>query len=97
MTKLFNGTLELANGVKMPQLGLGVYKMTDSEQTVEAITYAIETGYRAIDTAAIYENERETGKAVSLWCSKGKSCSSHRSMEYCRGYDRDTPRPSRLH
>lgn len=64
MTKRFNGTLELANGVKMPQLGLGVYKMTDPGQTVEAITYAIETGYRAIDTAAIYENERETGEAV---------------------------------
>ena len=64
MSKLFNGTIELANGVKMPQLGLGVYKMTDPEQTVEAITYAIETGYRAIDTAAIYENERETGEAV---------------------------------
>lgn len=64
MTKRFNGTLELANGVKMPQLGLGVYKMTDPGQTVEAITYALETGYRAIDTAAIYENERETGEAV---------------------------------
>jgi len=64
MSKLFNGTLELSNGVKMPQLGLGVYKMTDSEQTVEAITYAIETGYRSIDTAAIYENERETGEAI---------------------------------
>jgi len=64
MSKLFNGTLELSNGVKMPQLGLGVYKMTDPGQTVEAITYAIETGYRAIDTAAIYENERETGEAV---------------------------------
>lgn len=64
MSKRFNGTLELANGVKMPQLGLGVYKMTDPGQTVEAITYAIETGYRAIDTAAIYENERETGEAI---------------------------------
>lgn len=48
----------------MPQLGLGVYKMTDPQQTVEAITYAIETGYRAIDTAMIYANERETGEAV---------------------------------
>jgi diketogulonate reductase-like aldo/keto reductase len=64
MTKLFNGTIELANGVNMPQLGLGVYKMTEPEQTVEAITYAIEKGYRAIDTAAIYENESETGEAV---------------------------------
>lgn len=64
MSKVFNAKKELANGVEMPQLGLGVYKMTDSQQTVEAITYAIETGYRAIDTAAIYNNERETGEAV---------------------------------
>lgn len=64
MSKRFNGIIELANGVKMPQLGLGVYKMTEPEQTIEAITYAIGTGYRAIDTAAIYENERETGEAV---------------------------------
>lgn len=64
MSKLFNGTIQLANGVEMPQLGLGVYKMTDPEQTVEAITYAIGNGYRAIDTAAIYENESETGEAI---------------------------------
>jgi len=64
MSKRFNGIIELANGVKMPQLGLGVYKMTEPEQTIEAITYAIGSGYRAIDTAAIYENERETGEAV---------------------------------
>lgn len=64
MTKLFNGTVKLANGVEMPQFGLGVFKMMDPGQTVEAITYAIETGYRAIDTAAIYENESETGEAV---------------------------------
>ena len=64
MSKLFNETIQLANGVEMPQFGLGVYKMTNPEQTVEAITYAIETGYRAIDTAAIYENEKETGEAI---------------------------------
>ncbi len=64
MSKVFSATKELINGITMPQLGLGVYKMTDPQQTVEAITYAIETGYRAIDTATIYDNERETGEAV---------------------------------
>ncbi len=64
MTKLFFDTVRLANGVEMPQLGLGVYKMTEPKQTIEAITYAIEIGYRAIDTAAIYENESETGEAI---------------------------------
>ncbi|WP_342514512.1 aldo/keto reductase [Sporosarcina sp. FSL K6-1522] len=64
MTKVWTGTKELANGVHMPQFGLGVYKMTDSKQTFEAITYAIETGYRAIDTASFYDNEKETGEAL---------------------------------
>src|SRR5690606_28335362 len=60
----FEGNVTLSNGVEMPQLGLGVYKMTDSEETLRAISYALETGYRAIDTAAIYENEKETGEAI---------------------------------
>lgn len=60
----FKGTIRLANGIEMPQLGLGVYKMTDSEETIRAISYALEVGYRAIDTAAIYENEKETGEAI---------------------------------
>ena len=64
MSKLFNGTIELANGVKMPQLGLGVYKMTDPEKQSKQLHMQLKTGYRAIDTAAIYENEKETGEAV---------------------------------
>lgn len=54
----------LDNGVLMPQFGLGVYKMLNSEETFEAISYAIKNGYRAIDTATVYENEKETGEAV---------------------------------
>ncbi|MCG3088708.1 aldo/keto reductase [Sporosarcina cyprini] len=64
MDFIYQEKLTLANGVKMPQLGLGVYKMTDSEETIAAISYALEIGYRAIDTAAIYENEEETGEAI---------------------------------
>ncbi|MDW0118881.1 aldo/keto reductase [Sporosarcina thermotolerans] len=62
--KNFDDKITLVNGVEMPQLGLGVYKMTNPEETFEAITYALQNGYRAIDTAAIYNNERETGEAV---------------------------------
>lgn len=54
----------LANGVQMPQLGLGVYKMTDKEETLQAIDTALQVGYRAIDTAALYYNEEEVGEAV---------------------------------
>src|SRR5690625_6862742 len=48
----------------MPQIGLGVYKMTDSEETIQAITTALDVGYRAIDTASYYFNEEEVGKAI---------------------------------
>ena len=64
MTTIFTKMKVLENGVAVPQLGLGVYKMTDPKETFNAITYAIQTGYRAVDTASIYQNEKETGEAV---------------------------------
>lgn len=54
----------LSNGVEMPMLGLGVYKMTNKEETIAAITHALSTGYRAIDTASLYNNEEEVGQAI---------------------------------
>nr|WP_106388553.1 aldo/keto reductase [Jeotgalibacillus soli] len=48
----------------MPQIGLGVYKMSNSQETINAITAALANGYRAIDTASFYQNEVETGIAV---------------------------------
>ena len=55
--------LTLNNGVEMPALGFGVFQ-TPPEQTVEAVETALRTGYRHIDTAAAYGNEREVGKAI---------------------------------
>lgn len=57
-------TIELNNKVKMPQLGLGVFQMTDQEQCKNSVTEAIKAGYRLIDTAACYGNERAVGSAV---------------------------------
>ncbi|MDI7742997.1 aldo/keto reductase [Lysinibacillus fusiformis] len=57
-------TKTLANGVKMPYLGLGVYKMTNREEAIQAMRKALEIGYRAIDTAALYYNEEEVGEAI---------------------------------
>ena len=54
----------LANGVEMPRLGLGVYKMTEPAEAVEAMTAALEAGYLAIDTASLYGNEVQVGEAV---------------------------------
>jgi diketogulonate reductase-like aldo/keto reductase len=53
----------LNNGVKMPQLGFGVWQVKDEEATA-AVTHAIEAGYRSIDTAMIYGNEEGVGKAI---------------------------------
>ncbi|MEU2246596.1 aldo/keto reductase [Streptomyces sp. NPDC019224] len=57
-------SLTLNNGVEMPQLGFGVWQVPDDEAT-KAVTTAIESGYRSIDTAAIYQNETGTGKAIA--------------------------------
>lgn len=56
-------TLTLNNGVEMPALGLGVFQ-TPPDETRAAVADALELGYRHIDTAAAYGNEREVGQAV---------------------------------
>ncbi|GAB3012348.1 aldo/keto reductase [Streptomyces pseudoechinosporeus] len=53
----------LNNGVEMPQLGFGVWQIPDAEAE-QAVTTALEAGYRSVDTAAIYGNEEGTGKAL---------------------------------
>lgn len=57
-------TVTLHNGVKMPVLGLGVFKVEEGSELVQAVKSAIVHGYRSIDTAAIYENERGTGQGI---------------------------------
>jgi diketogulonate reductase-like aldo/keto reductase len=56
-------TLKLNNGVQMPALGLGVFQ-TSPEETRAAVTTALQAGYRHIDTAAAYGNERQVGEAI---------------------------------
>ena len=56
-------TIALNNGVEMPALGLGVFQ-TPPEETREAVRSALGAGYRLIDTAAAYGNERQVGEAV---------------------------------
>ena len=54
----------LNNGIKMPQLGLGVWQVPDEEAT-SAVKTALDVGYRLIDTAKIYENEKGVGRALA--------------------------------
>ena len=53
----------LSGGTSIPQLGFGVYQV-EPEQTVEAVTTALEVGYRHVDTAQMYQNEAQVGEAV---------------------------------
>jgi len=57
-------TLTLNNGVQMPALGFGVFQ-SSPEETTEAVAEALRVGYRHIDTAAAYFNEREVGQAIA--------------------------------
>lgn len=57
-------TTILANGVKMPWLGLGVFKVEEGPELVSAVREAITQGYRSVDTAAIYANEEGVGMGI---------------------------------
>lgn len=56
--------LTLNNGVQMPQFGLGVYSIPDGEETYNSVMTALKCGYRHIDTAHAYQNERSVGQAI---------------------------------
>jgi diketogulonate reductase-like aldo/keto reductase len=57
-------TITLNNGVTMPQLGFGVFQIP-TDATADAVTTALEAGYRAIDTATLYRNEDGVGRAIA--------------------------------
>jgi diketogulonate reductase-like aldo/keto reductase len=63
MTSATAPTLELRNGVQLPVLGLGVFQ-SPPEETVTAVETALRDGYRLIDTAAAYGNERAVGEGI---------------------------------
>ncbi|HWO95358.1 MAG TPA: aldo/keto reductase [Bacillus sp. (in: firmicutes)] len=64
MGKHLQDTTTLNNGVKMPWFGLGVFKVEEGPELINAVKSAIKHGYRSIDTAAIYENEEGVGQAI---------------------------------
>jgi diketogulonate reductase-like aldo/keto reductase len=55
----------LANGVEMPLLGLGVWQLRAGRPTEQAVLWALEAGYRHVDTARLYRNEESVGSAVA--------------------------------
>ncbi len=61
----------LHNGVEMPVLGLGVFKVEEGQEMITAIKAAVKLGYRSIDTASIYGNEAGVGQAVQELIEEG--------------------------
>lgn len=64
MIENINSTVTLNNGVQMPWLGLGVFRVEDRAELVNAVRVAIKNGYRSIDGAAIYGNEEAMGEGI---------------------------------
>jgi methylglyoxal/glyoxal reductase len=65
MIKNLQASTTLHNGVKMPWIGIGVFKVEEGPELVNAVKFAIKHGYRSIDTASIYGNEESVGQAIS--------------------------------
>lgn len=64
MASHLTDTTVLGNGVRMPWLGLGVWKAAEGQEVEQAVRTAIDIGYRSIDTAAVYGNEEGVGRAI---------------------------------
>jgi len=58
------GVVILQNGVEMPYFGLGVYQAPEGPESVKVFEFALESGYRHIDTATLYQNEKSVGEAI---------------------------------
>ena len=63
--------VKLNNGVEIPWIGLGVFKVKDGEEVVSSVKTAIKNGYRSIDTAAAYRNEEGVGEAIRQSLEEG--------------------------
>ena len=64
MKGTYMNTIKLNNGVEMPQEGFGVFQVTDLSVCEQAVIDALDVGYRLLDTASVYENEKAVGAAI---------------------------------
>ena len=73
---MYNEKITLNNGVKIPQLGLGTW-FIDDDKAADAVKAAVELGYRHIDTAQAYGNERGSGKVSEPVACQGRNFLSY--------------------
>lgn len=58
------GTFELHNGVRMPYFGLGTYQSNNDQEAIDAVRWALDAGYRHVDTASVYKNEEGVARGI---------------------------------
>ena len=63
--------INLNNGTAIPCLACGTYKIKDPAEAYNSVKSALEIGYRHIDTAAFYENEKQVGQAINDFIARG--------------------------
>ncbi|OQN98986.1 hypothetical protein B0A48_14846 [Cryoendolithus antarcticus] len=88
--------VKLNNGLLMPQIHLGVYLMSGGEAS-KAVTYALEAGYRAVDSAQMYHNEKQVGKSILCFLDahpEVKRQDIHYTTKLASNSDYDTARKS---
>ena len=61
---ILSETYKLYNGVEIPKIGFGTWQTKSGKEAYDATTYALQAGYRHIDTAYVYENEQSVGQAI---------------------------------
>ncbi|MGM9966084.1 aldo/keto reductase [Rummeliibacillus sp. TYF005] len=71
MIVMTNETVTLNNGVHIPAVGYGTFRVKDSDELAEMVTLAIKEGYRHIDTAHIYGNEESVGRGIKKAIDEG--------------------------
>lgn len=88
--------IKLNNGMTMPHIHLGVYLMSGAEAS-KAVGHALDAGYRAVDSAQMYHNEKQVGRAVSDWLKQHpdtKREDIHYTTKLASNSDYDTARKS---
>ena len=82
-------SIKLNNGVMIPQPGFGTFMTKDGEEAIQAVKWAVETGYRHIDTAAIYHNEKGVGEGIrQCGVSREELFVTSKVWNNNRGYDK---------
>lgn len=85
---ILNETYTLANGVKIPKIGLGTWQIPDGEDTYNSVMFALKNGYKHIDTAKAYGNEASVGRAIKdFGIAREEIFVTTKLPAECKGYD----------